>query len=47
MSVRGEPIEHELEVEGLLLRILKELKMIRLILAEGNNSELREDEIDV
>lgn len=38
---------HQLEVEDLLLMILKELKMIRLMMAEANRSSLREDEVDV
>ena len=38
---------HELELESLLLAILRELKMIRLMMAESNNSSLREDDVDV
>lgn len=38
---------HQLELEDLLLMILKELKMMRLMMAEANRSSLREDDVDV
>jgi len=39
--------KHQLELEDTLLKILKELKLIRLMVAEANRSSLREDEVDV
>lgn len=47
MSVQAEPIDHQVELNGVLLAILKELKMIRLMIAEQNNSSLQERDVDV
>lgn len=47
MSFDVDNTSNELEVQELLLLILKELKMIRLMMAEANRSSLREDEVDV
>ena len=47
MSFDIDNTSNELEIQELLLLILKELKMMRIMIAEANRSSLREDDIDV
>ena len=47
MSFDIDNTSNELEIQELLLLILKELKMMRIMIAEANRSTLSEDDIDV
>ena len=47
MSFDIDNTSNDLEVQELLLLILKELKMMRIMIAEANRSTLSEDDIDV
>lgn len=45
MSYDADSVEHETETEGLLRKILKELIMIRMILAEASEIEIEKGDI--
>jgi len=47
MSIKAESVDEELSTRQLLILILRELRLIRLMTAEGNRSSLTEKDINV
>lgn len=46
MSTQAEPIQHEVEVEDLLLQILKELRLLNMLMKEMTGFDITKDDLD-